>query len=142
MQRRSAHIILFIFLTLLFACNKSEKLTTPQDILAGKWRLVQTATDDNNNKTLDGAELRKADPNDQVTYAFHYGGAGVEEKNYYGVINDYYFTWQILGNSQFLQRFMQGDDTITQRILNFSPANTTLLDTTGIVYAWYVLKKY
>jgi len=156
MQRHLIHIIantprvktLFTFitfvtlLTLSSACNKSEPLTTPADILAGKWRLVQTATDDNNNKILDPAEIRTMDANDLVTYSFHYGGAGVEEVDYYGTITDYYFTWNILGNSQFLQMFMEGHDSITRRILTFSPANTNLLDTTGVVYAWYVLQKY
>jgi len=143
MQLRITYITLICAMAgLSFSCNKSEPLTTPQDIIAGKWRLVATATDDNNNKVLDAAELRTADPKDIVTYSFHFGGQGVEEQNYYGVITDYYYTWQILGNSQYLQRFMEGHDTITQKILTFSPNNTTLLDTTGLVYAWYVLKKY
>src|SRR5579864_3412981 len=78
-------------ITFAVSCNKSEPLTTPADILAGKWRIVQTATDDNNNKVLDAAELRDMDPKDVVTLAFHYGGQGIEEQNYYGVVTDYYY---------------------------------------------------
>ena len=137
------HITLFTAFIALFSvsCNKSEPLTTPTDILVGKWRLAEIATDDNNNRVLDQNEIKPEDPNDLTTFSFHYGGQGVEERNYYGVITDYYFTWQILGGSQYLQRFMEGHDTITQKILTFSPAKTTLLDTTGI-YVWYILQKY
>lgn len=123
------------------SCVKKGPDTTPATIITGHWQVVQTATDDNDNRKLDPEELRDMDPSITDYYLFNANYTGIEEVKYNGIPTDYSFIWALPNSSQFLQIFLVGHDSTTYHIITFSPANTTLLDTSQAIYSWKVMKK-
>ena len=123
------------------SCAKKGPDTTPTTILTGHWQVVQTATDDNANRKLDPEEIHNLDPGVTDYYLFNANYTGIEEVTYSGTPTDYSFVWGLPNGSQFLQIFLEGHDSTTYHIVTFSPANTTLLDTSQAIYSWKIMKK-
>lgn len=142
MKKLLLHISLVCLSGVFFiSCVKKGPDTTPTTIMTGHWQVVQTATDDNNNHQLDNEELRSMAVGVTDYYLFNANHTGTEEVTYNGTPTDYNFVWALPNSSQFLQIFLEGHDSTTYHIVTFSPANTTLLDTSQSIYSWKVMKK-
>lgn len=125
----------------LSACIKRTDNSVVGRLSAGTWTLKQLATDDNNNEIMDNSEVKDVPSNDVETFLFSKNGQGVQKVINNGVETDYTFTWSITGDFNYLQRIMQGGDTLVAHINTISDNTLILENDTQPVKSWYILHK-
>ncbi|HXS37989.1 MAG TPA: hypothetical protein VN721_14900 [Flavipsychrobacter sp.] len=130
----------------IVSCNKRDKAQSPADMLAaGKWKLMQIATDDNHNHKLDDNEIKNVASNDVEALMFNKDNTGDQNVTFNGNDQDYPFTWQLFGTA-LLYRYMAGNDTIKSSVITLAQSTLTLEDSTVLtndstVLSWYFYKR-
>ena len=143
MREGALFFLLFIAMSFCFgivSCNKKEQPTTSYTMLEGKWKLIQTATDDNNSHQLDPSELVNVSDSNIEYYVFNKDTTGYESIDYKGVTTIYNFIWTFPTYDS-LVLYMEGSNTVSFNILNFSTNSLTLQENTLPEMSWYIYTK-
>jgi hypothetical protein len=123
------------------SCQKSSQPSTPFTEIEGKWKLIQTATDNNNNGILDREELTTVAAGDVEFLQLNKDLTGDQNITMAdSVTTNYPFTWNLTGNDSVLVRYELGD-TITSVIYDINNTDLTLQSNTMPVTSWYVYVK-
>lgn len=138
MKRNTA--ILFLFTVCVFgiwSCRKEKGAETPYDRIQGKWQLIKTATDDNQDGNISNSEIFPVSPQQINQLLFNKDGTGVETNTYSGVASpSLNFRWQIVGNDSVWCAY-SGHDTLTFYLAAVSSGNLALTTNTTHGLAWY-----
>ena len=116
----------------LWSCNKNEGPQTTFGKIAGKWRLAETATDDNGNGVIDASELHPVQSGYVDILNFKVDSTGVEttvsNSDSAPPLN---FTWNVIvGDSVRLD--YTAHLTVTYYINNLNASNLTLTTRTPL----------
>ncbi len=98
----------------LQACSKREPAENAYTRIEGTWRLIATATDENQNGLLDDAEILAVPKGPAELIKFNYDSTGNEHKvTSNGIVEDYFFTWQFENTFHDLSRVISGDTILS-----------------------------
>ena len=132
---------LFLLVAALGSCTKKQSPNTPFNRLQGKWKLAKTATDDNVNGQIDGAEIFPVDKLLDNEKQFNKDGTGVETNVYNGSTSlPLHFTWRIISNDSVWIAY-SANDTLTYYLADISSSSLTLITNTSFGLAWYYYTK-
>ncbi len=144
-MNRSSLFFLFLFVAMaggLVSCVKKQNTGSTNSELDGKWKLAQTATDDNGNKQIDGSEIHSVPSGQDYELTFNANFTGVENDIYDGVVSTpLSFSWALI-NNDYLYSAFASHDTITYYIVSMSSNNLVLQANTQTgLTAYYYNKK-
>lgn len=134
-------LLLVTSCVMLFAsCAKKQSPQTPFNKIQGKWKLIQTATDDNANGQIDPSEIHSVPAGQDNEIKFNNDETGVETNTFNGVVSSpLNFRWKIVGADS-VQIAYVAHDTATYYVSDVSASNLTLTTNgqSGLVWFNYI----
>ncbi len=130
--------ILFILsiLVCIASCTKKQQPDTLFTRLAGRWKKIQYATDDNNNGIIDQQEIRVQPANFTDVLFFNLSDTtGYEAVNHDNFTDTAAFQWFVGGDSLYVS--YAAHLSLRYHIENVSSATLTILTRTSAGLAWY-----
>jgi hypothetical protein len=123
------HPVITFALSVLVICGglhscKKDTIETTYTRLAGKWKLVNTALDDNADGAIQGNEIHAANPAIDDQLQFFADSTGVETVAANGDTTQYAFSYIV--NNNIVQRIGVGYDTINYYLASISSSDLEL----------------
>jgi hypothetical protein len=143
---RKKMIILFalflLFLSTGFtSCTKKQAADTPFNMILGKWKKTQYATDDNNSGVIDPSEIHNVPSTLDDELLFTNEANGVETTVSNGVASPPLdFDWKIVGGDSVWVAYV-ANDTLTYYLANVDAHNLQLNINTPLGLAAYYYAK-
>ncbi|MCB9047363.1 MAG: hypothetical protein H6550_14610 [Chitinophagales bacterium] len=132
-------IVAFGFLLLVFSCgnkNKETTTVTPEPpsnefLLSGKWKVLFSADDDNENGQLDEEEKVPPEDGEEMYISFLPEGMGTvlsKSKDQSGIVQEETdeFTWTLLNDQTRIQIIEEYTDSIGTRVV--TQRDTSIID--------------
>lgn len=139
---RSSSVIFILLLCLALGVDSCKKqgLETPSTRIRGKWKLVKTATDDNNNGSIEDIEIIDVPKTLEDVITFEKDNTGVENTTANGVKSlPLKFDWSIVGDS--VEITYDYHETMRYYLVSVSSGSLTLQTNTQFGLAWYNYNK-
>jgi|GEM_PF-874164 len=139
---RNSLFVFILFLCLAIGADscKKQELETPSTRIRGKWKLVKTATDDNNNRNIEDVEIIDVPKTLEDVITFEKDNTGVENTTANGIKSlPLNFDWSITGDS--VDITYDYHETIRYYLVSVSSGSLTLQTNTQFGLAWYNYNK-
>ncbi len=135
-------IALFILSAVLgvVSCTKKEQPDTIFTRVAGRWKKVQFATDDNNNGVIDQQEIRTQPVNFIDVLSLNSDTTGYQAVNYDNFTDTAAFKWFVAGDSLFIS--YKANLSLRYYIERVNSINLTIVTSTSTGLAWYNYVNY
>ncbi len=145
---RMAGIVLLLAALVLASCKKKTD-DSPRAKLTGKWKVIETADDFNNNSVMDPSEIQLIPDSFAFYVTFSADGTANISQTISGLTQTATFTWELINNNADLKTIQTSGSTVgyesTAHIESLSGSDLIVKSTdtaSGVpAISWSILKK-